>query len=71
MRPPGQTPVLLFAFGIFQIEHHLYAQASLDNNPPIYASFVARMHGACHHAYFLLVGPVNFFCPAILEQLSS
>jgi hypothetical protein len=39
------TPPALFALVIFEIASHVYAQASLDHDPPIYA-----MRGPYHHA---------------------
>jgi hypothetical protein len=36
---PYATPLVLFALVIFQIASQVCAQASLDNDPPIYASW--------------------------------
>jgi hypothetical protein len=48
-------PQVLFTLGIFQIGSCIYAQASLDCNPLIYASLIAGMTSSCNHAQLLLV----------------
>lgn len=39
----------LFAFGVFLIVSHFYAQASLGHDPPTHTSPVARMTGTTQH----------------------
>jgi hypothetical protein len=52
--PLGQAqPFLLLV--IFLRRSHIYAQAGLNHNRPIYTSYVAGMTGMCHHAQLLLV----------------
>jgi hypothetical protein len=47
-------PPVLFALGICWIGSHIYALASLDCNPPIYASCVFGMTGMHHHIQFII-----------------
>jgi hypothetical protein len=51
----------------FEITVLLHAQANLDFNPPVHASQIAGMTGACHHAQLLLVEmeSLNFFFPEL------
>jgi hypothetical protein len=61
-------PPALYALTIFRAGCHVYAWAGLDIDPPIYASLVAGMTGAHHHAqsffFFKLVEMVSLrtFC---------
>jgi hypothetical protein len=38
---------------IFQIGPPIYAQASLDFNPPVYTFLIATMTSSCHHAQLI------------------
>jgi hypothetical protein len=49
------VPPALFALAIFQIGSHIYAQASLGCNPPVYSSQVAGMTGVYHHIHHSMV----------------
>jgi phage-related protein len=44
-------PFCLVTFGK---GYQVYAWAGLDNDPPVYASQVARMTRACHHAQIFI-----------------
>jgi hypothetical protein len=55
--PVFVTNVILFNWFfkiIFQIGSHIYAQADLDHYPPIYALYLARMTGMCHHTQLFI-----------------
>jgi hypothetical protein len=53
----------------FLNKFRIYAQAGLDHDPPIYASYEAEMIGMLLHVQLLLVemGSFNFFAWAGLE----
>jgi hypothetical protein len=47
-------PLALFSLVIFEIGSHFYAQEGLDCDLPIYASYIARLTGMCHHAQLFI-----------------
>jgi hypothetical protein len=46
--PSRVIPPAPFALGIFQIGAHVYAQADLNGDSPIYASCIAGVTGTNH-----------------------
>jgi hypothetical protein len=56
----------LFCSGYFGVRVSLFVQASLDHNPPIYTSGVARMKGACHCTQLLVEMDVLLTFPRLV-----
>jgi hypothetical protein len=57
---------------IFEILGLLFVQASVDHDPPIYASCVAGMTGAYHHAQLSVeMASQELFAQAGLQLQSS
>jgi hypothetical protein len=70
---PRAMPLALCDLSVFQVWFHIHAQASQNNDPPIYASCVAGVIGACHHVQLFLVemGSHKLLCPASPQPPNS
>jgi hypothetical protein len=67
--PPTLFVLLIF----FPLGSLIYAQASLDHDPPIYTSCVTGITDMYHHTqfYWLRWGLAKLFAPHSLEPQSS